>query len=306
MIQLIYNDVDVTESVSINRCWHDMYAAGKSDTLFLRLNDSDKLWDSWSPKIGDKIKVQYETISTGTMFVTSATPKNGVYEIEAQASPVSGFEKRFKAWQRVRFLQLAEEIAEQNGLSFASYGVDDALYGYVLQDGESDFAFLSRRASLEGCAVSIYDKKLVLYSERAIEAQDAIDVLEIAEGGDFRCNDNSAELYGSCIVENGDYVGTFSADNGSTRILRPQNFGNVGSNEEAERFAMNLLRLKNKDCFTGYFYAGILSGYAAASVVELYNEQAPSWNGKAFLHHIRNDYGKGTSKIFFRRPLEGY
>ena len=307
MIQIFYKDVDITESVSINRCWHDMYAGGQSDTLFLRVNDTEMLWDKWSPATGDAIKVQYGAIGTGDMFISSAIPKNGTYDITAQAVPASGFEKQFKSWQRIRLLQLGEEIASRNGLSFASYGVNDALYSYIQQNGEGDLPFLSRRAALEGCSVIVYNKKLVMYLDAYMEAQMPSEALEVTIDGDYKYIDKSAELYGSCIIESGTYSGRFDTENGSARIYRPSpDFGIVGSNEEAERFAKNLLRAKNKDCHGGYVYSRILPGYAAASTVELVNARAPSWDGSVFIHHVRNDYSKGQSKIFFRRPLEGY
>ena len=306
MIQITYKGVDITESVSINRCYHDMYAADRSDTLFLRVNDVDCLWDSWAPAVGDEIRVDYGSISTGTMFLTSAKSKNGTFDIEAQSAPKSGFEKQNKAWQKVRLLQIGEEIAERNGLSFASYGVEDRLYSYILQSGVGDFQFLNRRARLEGCGILIYDKKLVMYSEAYMEALEPSETLEVTIDGDYDYSDNRSNLFGSCIVESGIYSGEFSVDNGSGRVFRPKDLGNISSNEEAQRFARNLLRNQNKACYGGYVRSRILPGYAAASTVTLSNARAPSWDGTVFLDHIRNDYGRGESKIFFRRPLEGY
>lgn len=305
MIQIFYKGVDITDDVSINRCWHDMYSGEKSDTLFLRVNDVSNLWDSWSPAVGDEIKVDYGSISTGTMFLSSATPKNGTYDIKAQSAPFTGFEAQYKAWQSIRLLQLGKEIAERNGLTFASYGVDDVLYNYILQNGEGDFPFLSRRAMLEGCAVTIYGKKLIMYSERYMEQQEPLETLEVTIDADYKYSDRRSMLYGSCLVESGVYSGEYSVQNGSSRIYRPSGF-EVGSVAEAERFAQNLLRNQNKGCYSGYVYDRILPGYSAASTVELMNERAPSWDGSVFIDHIRNDYGLGKSKIFFRRPLEGY
>ena len=117
MIRLTYNGVDITGSVSINRCWHDMFASGQSDTMQLRVNDANNLWDAWAPAVGDEIRVDYGTISTGTMFVARVIPRNGIFDIVAQSAPASGFETKNKAWQKVRFLQMGEEIAKRNGLS---------------------------------------------------------------------------------------------------------------------------------------------------------------------------------------------
>lgn len=306
MIQISYNGVDITESVSVNRCYHDMYGANQSDTLHLRMNDVSNLWDSWGPAHGDKIRVDYGTINTGKMFISSVVPQNGFYDIVAQSAPRSGFEAQHKAWQHVRFLQIGEEIAKRNGLAFASYGVTDQLYSYVMQDGQSDFAFLNHRAMLEGCAFLVYDETLVLYSEAYMESMAPSEVLEIPAQAKYKYIDRSADLYGSCVVESGLHTGEYAAVNGSARVYRPKNIGSIGGADEAERFAKGLLRAVNKDCMGGFVRADVMTGYAAASVVQLSNPRAPSWDGTVFLHHIRNDYGKGTSKVFFRRLLEGY
>lgn len=306
MIQLTYNGVDITENVSINRCWHDMYASGQSDTLQLRVNDADNLWDKWAPAVGDEIRVDFGTISTGSMFVSRVMPRNGIFDIVAQSAPASGFETQNKAWQKVKLLQIGEEIAKRNGLSFVSYGVEDRLYSHIMQVSESDFAFLSRRARLEGCSFLVYNKTLVLYSEAYMEAVPPTETLAVAIDGEYKYNDRRFELYGSCIVESGMYSGTFSAGNNVIRKYRPTNIGSIGSTQEAERFAKNLLRYANKGCYSGYVRSHILPGYAAASTITLSNGRASSWDGTVFIDHIRNDYGTGKSKIFFHRPLEGY
>lgn len=306
MIQIKYKGVDITTSVSINRCYHDMYAAGQSDTLHLRVNDVDNLWDTWAPAVGDEIEIVYGAIGTGIMFVSSAIPQNGMYDITAQAAPATGYEARDKAWEKVRLLQIAQEIASRNGLGFKSYGVTDQLYAYLLQSNEGDFHFLHRRAQLEGCAFLVYNKTLILYNEAYMESQAASETLEVTEDADYRYNDKREELYGSCLIENGMYTGNFSVGNGSSRVLKPAAKFYVGNNGEAARYAKGLLRAANKGCLGGYVRTRIMTGYAAASTVELSNVRAPSWDGTVFLDHVRNDYGQGKSKIFFRRPLEGY
>lgn len=306
MIKVSYAGVDITGKISINRCIHDMQAAGRSDTLRLLVNDARAVWDAWGPQNGDEIRIDYGAIGTGKMFITNAAPSNGRFEIRAQSAPKSGYIQRSKAWQSVRFLQLGKEIAERNGLSFKSYGVEDRLYPYILQDNESDFAFLQRRAALEGCSFLVYDGALILYDEAYMEAVSPTEDLTATPDTDFRYNDHRSDRYGSCVITSGLYTGEYAADNGSARVYRPIIPGGVGSNAEAERYARNLLRSVNKDCCGGFVYSKILPGYAAASTVNLVNDRAPSWNGKVFLSHIRNDYGRGVSKIFFRRPLEGY
>lgn len=307
MIKVTYQGTDITEGISIHRCIHDMWAAGRSDTLDICFNDTAKLWDGWSPQVGDEIRVDYGPASTGTMFVRSASPENGLFRILAMSAPPKAMEVTNKAWEKVRLLQIGQEIASRHGLGFQSYGVTDRLYSYILQSGVSDFAFLHQRAILEGCAFLTYDKTLVLYDAAYMEAQTASDSLVIPSDGVYQYKDARAKLYGSCIVESGNFRGEFDAGNGVERVFRPDFVRNIGSSSEAARYAKGLLRDVNCGGLTGWVRTvGILTGYAAASVAKLENQRAPSWDGDVFLYHVRNDYAKGEGKLFFRKPLEGY
>lgn len=81
MIQVKFRGVDISKEVSINRCYHDMYCEGRSDTLHIRFNDSQNQWDRWQPKVGDEISVLYGSIGTGKMFVDRAIPELSLIHI---------------------------------------------------------------------------------------------------------------------------------------------------------------------------------------------------------------------------------
>lgn len=306
-MKLYYEGVDITSKISINRCEHETYAEKKSDQLLLRFNDAAGLWNSWKPVRGEKVRLVDGADDTGVMYVTSIQPENGLYTLRAMSMPLSGENVNSRSWEDVRLLQIGQDIASKHGLKFKVYNVTDRMYSYIKQERLTDFEFFHRRCQLEGCAMLIYDETLIVYDESQMEASAAAATIKIGADGCFTYFDDSAQSYGTVEIVSGNFRGTFSDVNANTgRILRPKSAIDCTSNTEAARFARGLLRAANKNARTGHFRRCLTRGIAAASVINIEAEKASSWNGKIFVTRTRHDFLTGETKVFFRKPLEGY
>lgn len=306
-MKLYYEGVDIIEKVSINRCEHETYAEKRSDQLLLRFNDAAGRWNFWKPARGEKVRFVDGADDTGVMYVTSIQPENGLYTLRAMSMPLSGENVNSRSWEDVKLLQLGQDIANKHGLKFKAYNVTDRTYGYIKQERQTDFEFLHRRCQLEGCAMLIYDGTLIMYDEMQMEAATATETIKIGTDGRFAYFDDSAQSFGTAEIVSGTFKGTFSDTNANTgRILRPKAAIECTSNAEASRFARGLLRAANKNAHTGHFRKRLETGIAAASVINIENEKASSWNGKIFVTRTRHDFLTGETKVFFRKPLEGY
>lgn len=306
-MKLYYEGVEITGKVSLNRCEHETYAEGKSDRLLLRFNDAAGLWDLWKPVRGEKVRLVDGADDTGVMYVTGMQPENGLYTLRAMSMPLSGENLSSRSWEDVRLLQIGQDIAAKHGLKFRAYHVTDRMYTYIKQERQTDFEFLHRLCQLEGCAMLIYDGTLVLYDERQMEAAAAAATVRIGADGCFTYFDDSAQSYGTAEIVSGNFRGTYTDENANTgRILRPKVAIACTGNAEASRFARGLLRAANKNARTGHFRRCLTRGIAAASVINIETEKAHGWDGKIFVTRTRHDFLTGETKVFFRKPLEGY
>ena len=131
------------------------------------------------------------------MFVESVVPESGIITLRAYSVPQSAKDKRSKSWEKVKFLQLAQEIAGRHGLTLETYGITDQTYDYVEQNNLADFAFFQNRCTLEGAAFLVYDGKLVVYDEAYMESQQPVDTITITPANDFEYRDEGTNAYGS-------------------------------------------------------------------------------------------------------------
>lgn len=301
VLKVFYDGVEITEDISINSCVHDMYACSTADTLTLKFNDINKVWDNWKPKNEETISIVCGVAKSGAMYIDSVVPENGLMTLRASSIPPTAKDVKNKSWENVRLLQLAKEIANRHGLGFKSYGVKDQLYSYVRQDNMADFEFLQQRCELEGLAFVVYDKKLVLYSEEYLEKQEPVTTITVDTDKNFTYTDNAQKGYGKITIKNGDMTGTYKSSNGLSKVKELIISTYMSSQSEANRFAKGILRQENKNLATGVFKDAIMREFSAGSVMGLKTTGANSWNGNVFVHHIRHDFVKSTSKVFFRK-----
>ena len=301
ILKVFYGDTDITDAIDVNSCIHDMFACSMADTLVLKFNDTNKVWDGWDAEKEGLISVACGIAKSGQMYIDTVKPENGIMTLRASSIPPTAKEKHNKSWENVKTLQLAKEIADRHGLGFESYGVEDNLYTYVRQENEPDFEFLQKRCDLESLAFVVYDKKLVLYSEKYLESQEPAEDVELGADADYDYTDNELQGYGTMTVKNGDISGTYTASNGLSRSDERVIQTYIGSQDEGNRYAKGILRQVNKNLASGYWRDTLRRELSAGSILNLKTLGAKSWDGKVFVSHIRQDYVNSKSKIFFRK-----
>lgn len=307
-MELRYNGVDIYSKVSVNQCVYDSYGEQQSDTLRITFSDAADVWDGWSPGNNDKISVSLGAAKTGDMYITSIRPENGIMTLRASSTPETHNDVSNKSWENVHFKQLCIEIANRHDIECEFHDVEDQLYRYVNQQNKEDFVFLEERCVLEGCAFLVYDGKLVVYSESALESQGTNNTLKVTNDIKFNYKDDSTDAYGNCVLKNGNLSGKHEDGNVSTNKTLEQKINiKMSSQAEADRFSKNLLRYQNKQKATGTLESStLMGGYAAGSVVNLATTGEASWDCPVFMTHVRHDFVACKTKLWFRKALEGY
>ena len=240
------------------------------------------------------------------MFIKSVSPENGVYSLRAYSMPLEAKNTSSNSWEQVRLLQFGDEIAGRLGLALETYGLTDHNYQLVSKANQTDLCFLQHRCRMEGAAFLIYDGRLVVYDEKTIEAEEPAKTVTIGSDTEFEMSDNTSRAAGTAVVTDGTISGQFSAGNGTQGRGQavPAYMGNEAG---AARYAAGALRNANKGLFTVIVWQPkIVANIAAGSVVAVTGETVMSWAGPMFVYRVRHDYEQRQSKIFMRRPLEGY
>jgi len=304
-VQLIYQGKDITSSINIKKADITDNAGGIADSVEMHFNDPKGLWSQWKPQKNDQVKLSKDGFSSGLMYTDELEQQSGVFIIKALSIPQEAKTDNTKSWEKVRFLEFAGEIAGKYGFQLKSYGITNQYYARVDQFEQADFEFLAWRCLLEGYVLKISGQSVIIYDELYMEAQASVKTIHRDQfDGPWKFKSKSTGIYGSCRVTYGDVKGEFKPGSGHTGpILKITNLY-VTNQGEAERFAKNLLRAKNKEENTGFCTVEEYPGITAGNVIKI----ADVGFGDGTYYVFQAVRKQADKKIFLqlRKPLEGY
>lgn len=306
-MKVTYEGTDVSKDISVASAWLEQYALGQSDKLTITFGDVEGKWNDWAPKPGDKISVEDGAAKSGEMEIVAVRPQSSKITMVALSVPNdASVVKRWKSWEEVHFLQLANEIANRYSLTVDQQGVEDHTYEYVEQMGQSDFAFLSKRCAFEGYGLLVYDKKLVIYNAEYMDAQSPGGELKVTPGDDYKIMHDNFDRYGSCKVTDGNVTGNFVND-GNAKEFPIKIVDRMTDISEGNRFARGLLRHKNRTTkHVKIKTDSFLRQYAPGSVLDFKASAVGSWDGAAFVENCRFDFYQQTTMLELRPVITGY
>lgn len=156
-----------------------------ADELSVEMQDASGKWAlAWDPERGDTVAVTISTkdgrsVSTGTMMIDrlnlAGRPRR--YSIGAVNFPLDNTIRRTakeRTFEKTTLKAIGERIATDNGLEFSYTAEDDPEIDRSDQQKESDLKYLTDLAKQSAISVKIFDNKLTMYDQKALEASDPI------------------------------------------------------------------------------------------------------------------------------------
>jgi hypothetical protein len=306
---LIYEGKDITGAVNIKSA--DIYdnAGGVADKTELVFADAESLWSKWKPAKGHKLIIKNQGFSSGLMYVDEWYQSRGLFRLKAISTPLSSKTTKTRSWENIRFLKLASDIAQNQGLTLQTFNITDWLYERADQVDKTDLEFLNERCILEGYCLKITDGKAVIYNEALQENESPVKTIYRSSFiGDYDFHSISNGLYSGCIVrhmtEKGELIKhefmPVAAPCGPV-LKKDIPLNNQG---EAERYAKGFLRYSNKHETVGLIKIKLDMNIAAGNMVRI--ADVGMADGNYFIDRIIPKLTSDISILNLRKPLEGY
>lgn len=249
-----------------------------ADDLQITLEDKEELWQKdWFPERGAKVKAEIHTINyehegqflklpCGTFEIDDigcSGPPNTV-ALKAISIPVSNSvnqEKKTKAWEKINFKGIVNEIATNNGMG-AFIDIDnDHFYNRVDQNQESDLAFLKRLCKNLGLVIKIVNLDIVIFDDKKYQDKSIVRTIKKGEPSllTYEFNEESLSSYKAAEVNykdpsTGDLESVTinnDAENTADKTLKINQ--RVTNKAEAEELGKKSLQEENKKAKTAKF-----------------------------------------------------
>lgn len=305
-MNLIIKDVDITASnQSIKSCYYTDYSGGHADVLRISFNDTYDLWRSWGLVKNDKIRVSNNLVDTGDMYVSEIFIEAGIYKIKALSTPSKSLNESSYTRENIKLSGILDEISKELGFTLSTYGIGDYLYPYVERINQGAVNYLESILIREGYLQKIFNNKLIIGSEKALEQTVpliTVTIDDFANRPSFITSDANIIASVENVYQNSGGTIKSKVSSGlngkNIRLSLP-----VESVGEGERFCKNIMRYHNKNEFTGN---GIVSEskITAGITINLDGDFA-DWKGTNLVYEVMHDMLFDRQTIKFRKPIAG-
>jgi len=278
---------------------------GIADSLDLILTDPEEFWLQWNPGKGDLIQINADGFHSGKMYYDGYDISASGHKLMALSIPHKAKSQDSKSWEKISFITLANELCGLIGLSLKTYDITNYTYSRVEQKDEEGYIGLLNRLCLrEGYSLKVNDGKAVIFNEKKFENQTPDITIKRSDfvSEEYRFLSVSAQLASACVAKYGNIEYTYEASGvyGPKITLMDEPFYDLS---EAQRYAKNKLRHRNKNESLGYFPVKFNPGLAAGITINLtgLGSASGTWYIKRVDHSKLND----VSHVFVRRAIEG-
>lgn len=304
-MQFKYQGKNITNIVEIKKADITDNAGGIADSVEMHFDDPKRLWSQWNPQKNDHIEISQDGFGSGLMYIDELEQQSGLFLLKALSIPQEAKTANTKSWEKIRLLQIAEEIARKYGFQLKTYGIQNYYYERIDQVEQADFEFLATRCMLEGYMLKVNGQSVIIYDERYMECQEIVRTINQNQfDGRYGFKNKSTGIFHSCKITYGDISYIFVPNIGpSGPVLKIVDLY-CSTQGEAQRYSKNLLRLKNKYEYTGYCTIEIDPGIAAGNVIKI--SDIGYGEGDYFINQIIHRLVEQKSFLRLRKPLKEY
>lgn len=183
-MQFNYEGTDITGDVDIAECIHHDESVGKCDFVEIEMENAGT-WFRWKPQCDDRIEIQMDGYTTGTLYLNAILPKSGRYRIIATSIPRAAQRCAYKSYAGMRIEDIMESCAAECGMQSALFGIDGNIrYPYIQRRFEGAAAFLTRILKYEGAVLKSINATFTAIGIEYAQKMDATQQIEMKNDQD--------------------------------------------------------------------------------------------------------------------------
>lgn len=301
-MNLYYQGTDITGYVRMRSCVVRDSAGERCDSLKIELDDA-KTWIGWGPQEDDKIRVTHGGYDSGTLFLHTILPENGVYTLLATALPCGARKKEYRSFTGKSLEEIMRSCGMVSGMGYALFGLDGRItIPYIQQENEGCAAFLRRLLQAEGAELKCVNGKYtgigILYAQE-LPASQSLELTPSTDKAEYRRSGNSLRSltvrtpYGSATATDA------AVSSSHSRTVR--NDLPARDSAQAGRWARGLLLAENRKCESLTLETAFNIGFTSMTRINITGSTDAT--GEWLVQEAEHDFINLTSRAVLHRCI---